>query len=146
MIDLKDRIRDPIETRKIPRNGLKCPSVDITSLIMGDQVMVVTDLEVNREGTVVMNDPFKCEIVLEVAGSCLTRLYEAVIYSSRKATSIQKSISLNCIQGPEISSTASSSTRRMSLAKPPTKSGPNNLIPEIEKVYNFVFYIFIHIS
>ncbi len=47
MIDLKDRIRDPIETRKIPRNGLKCPSVDKTSLIVGDQVMVVTDL--NRE-------------------------------------------------------------------------------------------------
>ncbi len=58
------------------------------------------DGDLNREAWVVMNDPFKCELVVEIAGNCKTILYEKVVYADRKATVLTKSTSLNFDQLP----------------------------------------------
>ena len=92
---------------------------------MGDQIMVATDSGVNREASVMMNDPFKCEVVVEISGSCMTRLYEQVIYTSRKASPMTKSNYFNEMPADSISSTmpctSSSFTTQQSKSRGPTK-------------------------
>jgi hypothetical protein len=77
-----------------------------------------------------MNDPFNCELVVEIAGICKTILYEKVVYTDRKATVLTKSTSLNFDQLPTatVIKPVSSKIASIGIQPVPTKLNKVSLI------------------